>query len=102
MQPDKTSPEVQRRKVINLTLASVAGQVGCLTLIIVLGALFGGLWLDKRYDTKPLYTAILMIASIPISLGIMFFVVKMAISKIKPINPKKSIDPGEEEFGKNT
>lgn len=102
MQPDKTSPEIQRRKVVNYTLVGVAGQVGCFTLIIVLGALFGGLWLDKRNDTKPLYTTILMIASIPISLGIMFFIVKMAISKIKPNNSKKSTNPGEEEFGKNT
>ena len=44
----------------NLTLASVAGQVGCLTMVVIIAALLVGLWLDKTLDTKPLFTLILM------------------------------------------
>jgi F0F1-type ATP synthase assembly protein I len=72
----------QASNALNLTLAAVAGQVGCLTLVIVLVALFGGLWLDKQLDTKPAFTIGLMIISVPITLILMFWVVKKATSKI--------------------
>ena len=78
-------PKPNRKQYwLNLTLAGIAGQVGCLTLIIVLGAVLGGLWLDANFQTRPLFTFILLIASIPISLVAMFFVVRLATSKIKP------------------
>lgn len=69
--------------VFNMTLAAVAGQVGCLTLFIVLGALFGGLWLDNQFDTRPLFTIILMVASVPVTLVAMFWIVNKATAKIR-------------------
>ncbi len=57
--------------------------MGCLTLVILLSAIFGGLWLDARFETKPMITVILVIASIPVSLTLMFLVVRAATSKIK-------------------
>jgi hypothetical protein len=87
-QPEK--PDKNRAQYIfNLTLAAVAGQVGFLTLCIVLMALFGGLWMDKRFDSKPLFTVILMLASVPLTLIMMFWVVRNATARIKPVLPKK-------------
>jgi len=80
---------------LNLTLAGVAGQVGCLTLVIVLGAVLGGLWLDSYYHTRPLFTLIFLIASIPVSLVSMFYVVRLATSKIKA-GPPQANDPHDE------
>jgi len=79
------SPGGQNRKqyVVNLTLAALAGQVGCLTLLIVLGAVFGGLYLDHRFGSRPWFTLALVIGSIPISLAVMFFVSRAAIRRIK-------------------
>jgi hypothetical protein len=102
MASEKPAPVDSKTKIFNLTLASVAGQVGCLTLLIVIGALFGGLWLDNRFDTKPMYTVGLMVASIPISLGVMLFVVRVAISKIKTSQPQGNPDHKEVELGKNS
>ena len=68
---------------LNLTLAGVAAQVGCLTLVIILVALFGGLWLDARFQTKPVITLVLVFASIPISLILMFVIARSAAAKIK-------------------
>ena len=68
---------------LNLTLAGVAGQVGCLTLIIILAAVLGGMWIDARFQTRPVFTMILLITSIPFSLAAMFIVVRAATSKIK-------------------
>ena len=80
---------------LNLTLAAVAGQVGCLTLVIVLAALLGGLWLDNQFDTRPLFTVILMIASIPVTLVSMFWVVKKATSKIQDSSRGSKNDPAD-------
>lgn len=68
---------------LNLTLAGFAAQAGCVTLLIVLGAVLGGLWLDARFQTRPLLTLILVFASIPISLLVMFFIVRSTTAKIK-------------------
>jgi F0F1-type ATP synthase assembly protein I len=79
-QPEKPDQKLQ---VLNLTLASVAAQVGCLTLIIVLGAVFVGLWLDSIFQTRPWFTIGLVVASIPISIIMMVIVARLAVSKIK-------------------
>lgn len=102
MPPEKPATDNSKTKFLNLTLASVAGQVGCLTLLIVFGALFGGLWLDNRFDTKPMYTIGLMIVSIPISLGVMLIVVRVAISRIKTSQPQGNPEHKEVELGKNS
>ncbi|NLG98025.1 MAG: AtpZ/AtpI family protein [Chloroflexi bacterium] len=68
---------------INLTLAGAAGQVGCVTLLIVIAAALGGLWLDDTFQTRPVFTIILLLASIPVSLAAMLYIVRMFTSKIK-------------------
>jgi len=68
----------------NLALAAVAGQVGCLTLVIIIATLFGGLWLDTQFDTKPLFTVLFLVGSIPVTIILMFWVVRKTTSKIKP------------------
>jgi F0F1-type ATP synthase assembly protein I len=59
-------------------------QVGVLMLGIVLISVFGGLWLDRLFGTKPLLTIILVIASAPISLGLTVWVAKRAVNKKTP------------------
>lgn len=87
----------QNRKdiVFNVTLAAVAGQVGCLTLVFVLAALFGGLWLDNRMDTRPMFTVILMAVSVPVTLVMMFWVVRKATSKFQADSSKKIEDENQ-------
>ena len=92
-QPDDQGKE-RKQRAYNLTLASVAGQVGFITLFIIFIALFGGLWLDRYLNTKPLFTILLLIGSIPVTIFIMFRVVKAATDRIKPIQRKTS--PEEE------
>jgi F0F1-type ATP synthase assembly protein I len=99
------NPQRNRRQYwLNLTLAGIAGQVGCLTIVIILIAVLGGLWLDAQFQTRPLFTIVLLIASIPISLGLMFFVVRAATSKIKagPPPEKSGQTPEEVDIGRDT
>ncbi|UCH60094.1 MAG: AtpZ/AtpI family protein [Anaerolineales bacterium] len=67
-----------------------------MTLIIVLAALFGGLWLDRYFETRPMFTIGLMVASVPVTLVMMFWVVRTATSKITA-NQKSENKKIEEE-----
>ena len=67
-----------------MAYAAVAGQSGCATSIIVIGSFFLGLWIDSLLDTKPVFTIILVIISVPVSLYVMVRMVLGAISQITP------------------
>ena len=65
----------------NLTLAVVTGQVGCLTVVIILAAFLGGRWLDNQIGSDALFTVILMVASVPVTLIVMFWVVRKVTAR---------------------
>lgn len=64
-------------------VAGVLGQVGCLTLAIIAGALVAGLWLDNYFDTRPLFTLILVLASVPVTLYLMVRIVLSFAPKLE-------------------
>ncbi len=96
MDQESNKGKDNKQRIINLTLAALAAQVGCVTLIIIVGALFLGIWLDNQFQTKPTFTLILTLGSIPVSLVIMFFIAQNAVKKIKTAGMGKKIN-GEEE-----
>jgi F0F1-type ATP synthase assembly protein I len=59
------------------------GQMGCLTLIIILASVFGGLWLDKIFDTKPVITLALLLAGIPVSVLLMLNVGRKSLARMQ-------------------
>jgi F0F1-type ATP synthase assembly protein I len=71
------------RNVINTVLIVMVGQVGCLSLVIILLSVLGGLWLDNTFGTKPLFTLILLLAGIPLSVLLMVYVGRKTVAKIK-------------------
>jgi magnesium-transporting ATPase (P-type) len=96
-QPDKKTA----LRSLNLTLAAVTGQVGCLTVIIILAAFFAGRWLDSRFESDALFTVILMIASVPVTLVVMFWVVKSVTSRFaKPSGKNSKVDEEGIDRGK--
>lgn len=84
-----------------MLLAAAAGQVGCLTLVIVIAAVLGGIALDTKFGTKPWFTLGLLLVSIPVSLVLMFFIVRKTVSKMK-ISEKENSDHEEGSIGKNS
>jgi F0F1-type ATP synthase assembly protein I len=100
MMPEKQTSDKQNN-TRNMVIAALTGQVGVLTLVIVLAAVFGGLALDNRYGTKPWFTVGLLVASIPVSIITMVFLVRKAVSRVKTIKPETN--PGKEDgIGKNS
>jgi F0F1-type ATP synthase assembly protein I len=81
----KTDPA---RYTLNMALAAVAGQVGCLTVVIVVAAAFGGLWLDGQFGTRPLFIIGLLLAAVPVTLIAMFWLVRQTTSRIQFENGK--------------
>ena len=83
MEQKQSSHTGKRKTLFNVTTAVVLGQVGFLTLLIVLLAVGAGLWLDGVLSTGPLFTLILVLASIPLSLVLTVKTVKRAIQREK-------------------
>ncbi len=75
-----------RHRIRNLGLATIAGQAGCLTTLIVLSALLLGLWLDSLMGTRGPCTVGLLILSVPFSLYAMLRLSLSAINRIQHTN----------------
>ncbi|HUH97560.1 MAG TPA: AtpZ/AtpI family protein [Anaerolineales bacterium] len=76
----------------NNFLIALITQVGCLTLLIILASLLGGLWLDKTLGTRPLFTVLLLLGGTPLSVIVMLYVSRRALAKIKSQSQKKDAD----------
>jgi hypothetical protein len=72
------------QRVANLALAALAAQGGCFTLVLVVGSLFVGLWLDAQFGQRGPFAIGLLLLSIPLSL---FIMVRVALGAIKRIQP---------------
>lgn len=75
--------EQKGRSILTNLLIVLVGQVGCLTLIVILASVFGGLWLDKTFNTKPVFTLALLFAGIPVSVLVMLSVARKTLARLK-------------------
>jgi F0F1-type ATP synthase assembly protein I len=79
----------QNQYLLNMTLGAVVSQVGCLTALVIIGALLAGLWLDNLLGTKPQLTIVLLLASAPLTLIGMVWIVRKTTARIKPVDPSE-------------
>ena len=84
MNQTQGQPQKPSSKVYTLGFAPVVvgGEVGCLTLFIVIIALVAGLWLDRVFSTRPMFTVILLLGSAPFSLFLTFWVATRSIKQM--------------------
>jgi len=82
--------EQKGRSILNTLLIVMIGQVGCLTLVIILASVFGGLWLDNTFGTKPVFTLVLLLAGIPVSVFVMLTVARKTLARLKDKAENKS------------
>jgi len=101
MSQDGITPDkAHALRALQMALLGVIGQVGCLTLVIILVALVAGLWLDNQFQTRSLFTLILVITSIPITLYLMVRVVLSFAPRIQKLSEKAAgVDLQEELQG---
>jgi hypothetical protein len=85
-----TQSEQKGRSILTNVLIVLIGQVGCLTLVIILASVLLGLWLDGVFDTKPVITLALLFAGIPVSVLVMLNVGRRTLARLKENLEKES------------
>mgnify|MGYP006277900243 CR=1 FL=1 len=73
-------------RIKNLGVAGISALTGCVSLIVVLGALLLGLWVDHRWETGGFGVVIILILSVPLSLYLM---TRIALTLVQYIEPPK-------------
>jgi MFS-type transporter involved in bile tolerance (Atg22 family) len=76
--------------LINMTVISILSQVGCVTFVISLIALLGGLWLDNLLGTRPILTMIFVAISMPV---VMYTIYKITMAGTRHL---KTFDSGKD------
>mgnify|MGYP003495261942 FL=1 len=64
-------------------LVVMIGQVGCLTIVVILASVFGGVWLDNYFGTKPVFTLVLLFAGIPLSVFLMMYTARKTLARLR-------------------
>jgi F0F1-type ATP synthase assembly protein I len=98
-EPEKEQKQ-QTQRSANLAAAGLAGQIGCVVPVIILGSVLLGLFLDKTFETGKLITLILVLASLPVSIYLTFRLAMRAVTEINksiPTASSKSNSPKEDE-----
>jgi F0F1-type ATP synthase assembly protein I len=82
----------------SFTLAfKVIAQVGILTLLVIIGAVFGGVILDRSLGTRPLFTVLLLLVTFPVLLYIIYRVALRAVADIHRAARAQAKTPGVKE-----
>jgi F0F1-type ATP synthase assembly protein I len=83
---DENTPESRQREVVRqaLTQGTAAGtQAGCVGVVLIIGALLIGRWLDSQLGTGPWLSLGILLLSIPVSLYVMVRVVLHATRRMQ-------------------
>jgi len=56
------------QQAAQIAAAFVVGQSGCLIVVVTFGALVIGLWLDNHLASKPLFSVLFLLGSIPLTM----------------------------------
>jgi F0F1-type ATP synthase assembly protein I len=92
---DKNQTEAAQES-LKMAFGLVA-QVAVWTIGVFVVGLVGGLWLDRTFDTGRLFTAVLLLAALPITLYIIY---RVALNTVKKIKPTARKSPGaKEDYG---
>ncbi len=73
----------RRSNGFNTLLIVLVGQMGCLTLVIIALSVLAGLWLDNNFHTKPIFTLVLLLAGVPVSVVLMLFVARKSLERFQ-------------------
>lgn len=83
MDANESDQITHKQKLLTTILLITTTLVGVTTLVIVLGSIFLGIWLDEVFYSRPAFTIGLVLASIPVSIICTIFIVKALIKRIR-------------------
>ncbi len=76
-------------------VAGVVGQVGCMILLVIAGALLIGLALDEAFGTRPTFVFIMILVSVPVSTAAIFFYTRHKAKQLQGSARQKEEDISE-------
>ncbi len=82
---------------LSMVVGVVLGQVGCLTVAVIFAALLAGLWLDNHFQSRPIFTILLFVASVPVTVAMMFVVVRRATARFAASSASTQETPSQED-----
>ena len=97
MDDKSTDPQVEAAQASFSLAFKVIAQVGVLTLLVIIGAVFGGVFLDRVLSTRPLFTVLLLLVSFPALLYIIYRVALRAVADIHRTARTQAKTPGGKE-----
>ena len=80
-----------------VSIALFASQIGCVSLVIIIAALFGGRWLDSTLGTNPIFTVVLMVGSVPFVLAVSLWLAKRTSSAMRLNSSQDQSGPSQTE-----
>jgi F0F1-type ATP synthase assembly protein I len=87
--------ETRRQEALRTILIVLVGQVGCVTLLVIMVSVLAGLWLDAQLHTKPVITLALLLAGIPLSVLLMLQVARRTLARL--VGDAKMIESAKED-----
>jgi multisubunit Na+/H+ antiporter MnhG subunit len=100
---DQAPSEGHPKNIFSLVLIGILVQAGCLTFFLVGAAIILGLWLDSRFNTRPLLTIMLVLASVPVTMYLLYRVAVTGASRLQRRSVAEEVlkRVSEGEHGKN-
>jgi hypothetical protein len=96
MKQPEEPPKYSVPAVLN-QMGSLAAQIAGLSLVLILGAVFGGQWLDKLLGTGHAILIALVVAIGPLSLFLTFKLAIRAVKNLPPIPPTSGKNQSDEK-----
>ena len=89
----------QDQASLSVALVSLISQSGCVTLAIIAGALVAGMWLDSQVDSRPLFTLLLVLGSVPVTLYLMVRILTSGLARLQSGKGRPASSTEMEEEG---
>ncbi|XWX02682.1 hypothetical protein VZO05_09190 [Aggregatilineales bacterium SYSU G02658] len=74
--------EARRGRLQNLGIAGITALSGFVTVVLVIGALLLGLWIDAQLGWRGPATICLLVASVPLSLTLMIWLTLTLVKRL--------------------
>jgi len=89
MRPEMNSSENINQQLLKVMVV-VMLQVGGIVLLVALPAILIGLWLDRVFNTAPFLTLSLVVASIPLTVVALVYLLRRTITKMTAASSETS------------
>lgn len=100
------SKDGANQQALKMMLAGVLGQVGCVTVIVIVAVMGLGIWLDSVFNTRPLIMIAGLLASVPFTIYLMVRIVlslapktQMTAHSQSPAAPETTVEKEEAQGG---